>query len=470
MDLPAEFSTRMRRLLGDEYIDFEAALSTEPQTSLRLNPAKCDRQPDYRPVPWCRNAYYLDTRPAFTFDPRLHGGLYYVQEASSMFLDHVLRRFVDRPVRYLDLCAAPGGKSTLALAALPAGSLAVCNEVVRPRTHILAENLIKWGYDNTIVTRNSAADFGKLTHYFDVILVDAPCSGEGMFRKDPQAIAEWSPAQVGLCADRQREILTDVWDALRPGGLLIYSTCTYNREENEDIVHFLCERFGATPLDASPSEAWHIRPSLDTDLPAYRFMPHYTRGEGLFMAVLRKPGYEEECQRDEWLPRTSRKGGKSKNPRQPGKGNPASWRTWLAAPDDYTFDIGDTTVTALPSAYATDHAFFATHFEVVHRGIPVASLKGRDWQPHHALALSTGLAPDAFEPLPLSLVDAITYLRREAPAVASDPHHRGTRLVVYEGTPLGWCNHLGNRINNLYPTEWRIRSGYLPDDLRLPTW
>ena len=370
----------------------------------------------------------------------------------------------------LDMCAAPGGKSTLALAALPAGSLAVCNEVVRPRTHILAENLIKWGYDNTIVTRNSAADFGKLTHYFDVILVDAPCSGEGMFRKDPQAIAEWSPAQVGLCADRQREILTDVWDALRPGGLLIYSTCTYNREENEDIVHFLCERFGATPLDASPSEAWHIRPSLDTDLPAYRFMPHYTRGEGLFMAVLRKPGYEEECQRDEWLPRTSRKGGKSKNPRQPGKGNPASWRTWLAAPDDYTFDIGDTTVTALPSAYATDHAFFATHFEVVHRGIPVASLKGRDWQPHHALALSTGLAPDAFEPLPLSLVDAITYLRREAPAVVPDSHHRGTRLVVYEGSPLGWCNHLGNRINNLYPTEWRIRSGYLPDDLRLPTW
>ena len=470
MDLPAEFSTRMRRLLGDEYIDFEAALSTEPQTSLRLNPAKCDRQPDYRPVPWCRNAYYLDTRPAFTFDPRLHGGLYYVQEASSMFLDHVLRRFVDRPVRYLDLCAAPGGKSTLALAALPAGSLVVCNEVVRPRTHILAENLIKWGYDNTIVTRNSAADFGKLTHYFDVILVDAPCSGEGMFRKDPQAIAEWSPAQVGFCADRQREILTDVWDALRPGGLLIYSTCTYNREENEDIVHFLCERFGATPLDASPSEAWHIRPSLDADLPAYRFMPHYTRGEGLFMAVLRKPGHEEECQRDEWLPRTSRKGGKSKNPRQPGKGNPAPWRTWIAAPDDYTFDIGDTTVTALPSAYATDHAFFATHFEVVHRGIPVATLKGRDWQPHHALALSTGLAPDAFEPLPLSLVDAITYLRREAPAVASDPHHRGTRLVVYEGTPLGWCNHLGNRINNLSPTEWRIRSGYLPDDLHLPTW
>ena len=241
MKLPAEFTDRMRRLLGDEYGDFETALLTESQTSLRLNPAKCNRRPDYQPVPWCRDAYYLETRPAFTFDPRLHGGAYYVQEASSMFLDYVLRRFVDTPVRYLDLCAAPGGKSTLALSALPAGSLAVCNEVVRNRTHILAENIIKWGYDNTVVTRNTAADFGKLHHYFDVVLVDAPCSGEGMFRKDAQAVTEWSPAQVGVCAERQREILSDVWDALRPGGLLIYSTCTYNREENEDMIHFLCK-------------------------------------------------------------------------------------------------------------------------------------------------------------------------------------------------------------------------------------
>ena len=282
MELPAEFTDRMRRLLGDEYDDFATALLSEPQTSLRLNPAKCNGRPDYQPVSWCRDAYYIETRPAFTFDPRLHGGVYYVQEASSMFLDYVLRRFVDTPVRYLDLCAAPGGKSTLALSALPAGSLVVCNEVVRNRTHILAENVVKWGYDNTIVTRNTAADFGKLHHYFDVILVDAPCSGEGMFRKDTQAATEWSPAQVGVCAERQREILSDVWDALRPGGLLIYSTCTYNREENEDIIRFLCDHFDATPLAAAPPAAWHIHPSLDKELPAYRFYAPLYPGRGAF--------------------------------------------------------------------------------------------------------------------------------------------------------------------------------------------
>lgn len=469
MELPAEFSARMHRLLGDEYAAFEAALTAEPQTSIRLNPAKCDRQPDYRPVPWCRHAYYLDTRPAFTFDPRLHGGVYYVQEASSMFLDYLLRRYVDRPVRYLDLCAAPGGKSTLALSALPAGSLAVCNEVVRNRAHILAENIAKWGFDNTVVTRNSAADFGALHHYFDVILVDAPCSGEGMFRKDAQAIDEWSPAQVGLCADRQREILTDVWDALRPGGLLIYSTCTYNREENEEMVHFLMKHFGATPLDAAPPEEWHIHPSLDADLPAYRFMPHYTRGEGLFMAALRKPGDEDDCERDSWLRRSARRQEKKKTGRPAAKDDNHALRSWILSPDDYLFDTAADTVTALPAAYAADHALFATRFDVVHRGIPVATPKGREWLPHPSLALSTHLNREAFDTLSLTPAEAIVYLRRESPAIMPDSR-RGIRLVACDNVPLGWCNHLGNRINNLYPPEWRIRSGYLPDNPNLPVW
>lgn len=469
MKLPAEFTDRMRRLLGDEYGDFETALLTESQTSLRLNPAKCNRRPDYQPVPWCRDAYYLETRPAFTFDPRLHGGAYYVQEASSMFLDYVLRRFVDTPVRYLDLCAAPGGKSTLALSALPAGSLAVCNEVVRNRTHILAENIIKWGYDNTVVTRNTAADFGKLHHYFDVVLVDAPCSGEGMFRKDAQAVTEWSPAQVGACADRQREILSDVWDALRPGGLLIYSTCTYNREENEDMIHFLCKHFGATPLSADPPAAWHIRPSLDEDLPAYRFMPHYTPGEGLFMAIVRKPGNADECERDEWLQRAVRKNGKNRNKRPTAKGDTEAWRSWISTPEKYVFDTADESVTALPAPFAPDYDLFATRFDLVHRGIPVALRKGREWQPHHALALSTGLNAEAFDALPLTTDEAIAYLRRETWPTPADTR-RGMRLVTCDGLPLGWCNHLGNRINNLYPQEWRIRSGYRPENPNLPVW
>ncbi|MCD7710974.1 MAG: RsmB/NOP family class I SAM-dependent RNA methyltransferase, partial [Porphyromonadaceae bacterium] len=294
MILPAAFSSRMRTLLGNEYEAFDAALHTAPQVSLRLNPSKGIPSPAYTPVPWCREGYYLDTRPAFTFDPLLHAGAYYVQEASSMFLDFLLRRLIDRPVRYLDLCAAPGGKSTLALSALPAGSLLICNEVVRTRTSILAENLMKWGGDNLIVTRNSAADFGALRHYFDVILVDAPCSGEGMFRKEEQAVTEWSPNQIACCTERQREILSDVWEALSPGGLLLYSTCTYNREENEEIGSFLARRFQAEPLWIETPSEWHISPSFDTALPAYRFFPHRTRGEGLFMMALRKPGNLEE--------------------------------------------------------------------------------------------------------------------------------------------------------------------------------
>lgn len=469
MELPAEFTDRMCRLLGDEYDDFATALLSEPQTSLRLNPAKCNGRPDYQPVSWCRDAYYIETRPAFTFDPRLHGGVYYVQEASSMFLDYVLRQFVDTPVRYLDLCAAPGGKSTLALSALPAGSLVVCNEVVRNRTHILAENVVKWGYDNTIVTRNTAADFGKLHHYFDVILVDAPCSGEGMFRKDTQATTEWSPAQVGVCAERQREILSDVWDALRPGGLLIYSTCTYNREENEDMIRFLCDHFDATPLAAAPPAAWHIHPSLDKELPAYRFMPHYTRGEGLFMAIVRKPGNADECERDEWLQRAVRKNGKNRNKRPAAKGDTEVWRSWVSAPEKYVFDTDDESVTALPTSLVPDYDLFATRFDIVHRGIPVASRKGREWQPHHALALSTSLNTEAFDALPLTFDEAIAYLRRETWPTLADPR-RGMRLVTCDGLPLGWCNHLGNRINNLYPQEWRIRSGYRPENPNLPVW
>ena len=305
--------------------------------------------------------------------------------------------------------------------------------------------------------------------FFHKIILDAPCSGEGMFRKDTQATTEWSPAQVGVCAERQREILSDVWDALRPGGLLIYSTCTYNREENEDMIRFLCDHFDATPLAAAPPAAWHIHPSLDKELPAYRFMPHYTRGEGLFMAIVRKPGNADECERDEWLQRAVRKNGKNRNKRPAAKGDTEVWRSWISTPEKYVFDTDDESVTALPASLVPDYDLFATRFDIVHRGIPVASRKGREWQPHHALALSTSLNTEAFDALPLTTDEAIAYLRRETWPTLTDPR-RGMRLVTCDGLPLGWCNHLGNRINNLYPQEWRIRSGYRPENPNLPVW
>src|SRR5574344_2855112 len=237
MNLPEKFSSYTAELFGKEsYESFLRALEEDAPVSVRLNPVKSFGFQEEGKVPWCEQGYYLSERPTFTFDPLFHSGCYYVQEASSMFLDAVLRHYVSRPVRMLDLCAAPGGKSTLACSALPEGSLLVANELIRSRAQILSENLIKWGYPNCIATNNDPKDFSFLRGFFDLIIVDAPCSGEGMFRKDANALQEWSPENVDLCSKRQLRILYDIWDCLAPEGTLIYSTCTFNERENEDVV------------------------------------------------------------------------------------------------------------------------------------------------------------------------------------------------------------------------------------------
>lgn len=259
-----------------------------------MNTDKCGLVPlESTSVPWCREGYYLSGRPSFTFDPLFHAGCYYVQEASSMFLEQALRQYVHEPVTMLDLCAAPGGKSTLARSVLPEGSLLVANEVMRNRSQVLAENLIKWGNPGVIVTNNDPADFTELGSLFDVILTDVPCSGEGMFRKDEVAVQEWSIENVDTCWQRQRRILRDIWPCLKTGGLLVYSTCTYNREENEDNVAWITQELGAEVLPLEIQPDWHITGNLiGTEFPVYRFLPHKTTGEGLFMAVLRKTADE----------------------------------------------------------------------------------------------------------------------------------------------------------------------------------
>ena len=221
MKLPSEFEARSLEWMGEEtYRALEAALQTEPPISIRVNRNKWDEEVTGVCVPWSFTGLYLPKRPTFTFDPLFHAGCYYVQEASSMFVEQVLRTYVTEPVVMLDLCAAPGGKSTHARSVLPEGSLLVANEVMRNRSQVLAENLIKWGDSRVVVTNNDPADFTALTELFDVILTDVPCSGEGMFRKDPVAVDEWSMDNVQICWQRQRRILADVWPALKPGGLL----------------------------------------------------------------------------------------------------------------------------------------------------------------------------------------------------------------------------------------------------------
>ena len=459
-NLPLSFIERTRRLLGDDFSRFASALESEPPVSIRLNPAKCrlDGELGNR-VPWSQQGYYLSSRPAFTFDPRFHAGAYYVQEAASMFLNRVIAQYIHTPVRYLDLCAAPGGKSTDAIASLPAGSLVVSNEVIPNRANILTENIIKWGSPFSIVTRNEAAEFASLEAYFDVIATDVPCSGEGMFRKDPDAMTEWSPANVARCAERQRQILTDVWDALRPGGLLIYSTCTYNTEENEDMVRFLMKRFGATPLAVDTTPDQGISPSLDPEVTAYRFMPHRTRGEGLFMAVLQKPGDSDERRLIRLLDNKPHKKGKNKAPVVPDE-----WQGLLTPDTDFAYIARDSSFAAIPQNYLADYNLLACRLNLLHAGVTLASVKGKDYIPHPALALSTALDTRRVDCVETDLPTALAYLRRESIALPPE-QPRGYLLLTYERFPIGWVKNLGNRANNLYPQEWRIRSGYTPDNL-----
>lgn len=276
-------------------------LAQEPSVSIRINPSKIDLKEwevvlSDGVVPWCEYGFYLTHRPPFTFDPLLHAGAYYVQESSSMFLHHVLReilRGARNDLRVLDLCAAPGGKSTLVRSVLPAESLLVSNEPIRGRYQVLQENVMKWGYDRHEVTNRYPKDFRKSKQQFDVIITDVPCSGEGMFRKDEGAIAEWSLQKVEQCQRLQREIVSDAWECLVPGGLLIYSTCTFNTLENEENIKWILENFDAEVLPVHTEAEWNIQGSILPDFiaPVYRFIPGLTRGEGLFMAVIRKRGY-----------------------------------------------------------------------------------------------------------------------------------------------------------------------------------
>ena len=300
--LPADFTERTRQLMGEERFGrYLTSFEEDPPVSIRLNPRKKVMVKDGEPVPWCRNGYYLKQRPNFTFDPLFHAGCYYVQEAASMFLDEVLRQMHNayvshqpsaiRPLTALDLCAAPGGKSTLLRSALPNDCVLYSNEPIRNRANILLENVTKWGYPNHYVTNVYPEAYRKSKMKFDLILCDVPCSGEGMFRKDEATIREWSPQQVEKCWQLQRDIVTDAWACLNDGGLLIYSTCTFNTKENEENIRWILDLFkDAKVLDINTKPEWYITGSLLEGFhePVYRFIPGISRSEGLFVCVLRK--------------------------------------------------------------------------------------------------------------------------------------------------------------------------------------
>ena len=470
MRLPEPFVENIRALLGEEESLrlCETLTQTAPPVSVRLNPWKRTADSSLSILPaspekisWATDAFYLDERPAFTFDPLLHAGCYYVQEASSMFVEQALRQCLlgDKPVAALDLCAAPGGKSTLLRSLLPAGSLLVANEVVRSRAQVLAENLTKWGHPDVVVTNSDPADFTPLADSFDLLLTDVPCSGEGMFRKDEGAVSEWSMENVENCWKRQRRILSDIWPCLKPGGLFIYSTCTYNIKEDEENVRWIRDELGAEILPLDVPEEWGVTGNLlaGEDFPVYRFLPHRTRGEGFFLAVLRKEGEDEPPSYLSSAKAKDRRGkGKDKTRPLFGKAQLAEIGDWLKGADGYTLLPEENTVSAFPAAWLPLLDGLKRQVRVMQAGVALAEQKGKDCLPLHALAMSVLLRPDAFPRQEVDYPQAIAYLRKEA-VTLPDAAPRGMVLLTYRDVPLGFVKNIGNRANNLYPQEWRIR-------------
>lgn len=450
-NLPDGFADMLHTLGLDDLTDTLA--TSEPEVSVRLNPSKPGAEFEgSEPVAWCPGGLYLPQRPVFTLDPGLHQGLYYVQEASSMFHAHIISTLgLDRPVRVLDACAAPGGKTTAVASALPEGSVIVANEFVPARAAILKENIIKWGYPSAIVTRAATSAFSRLAGMFDIIVADVPCSGEGMMRKEPKAVEQWSPGLTSQCAALQWEIVSDLWPALAPGGWMIYSTCTFNRTENEDMLRRIADTFGAETIEVPADASWGITPALDPDLHACRFIPGRTRGEGLFAALIRKPGSADPSNRK--TPKASRKGHR----RDSGTDNTvATAARWILNPEAYTIRSTPERVWAFPTAHLDLLDAVARRADIIHEGIPLATLKGRDIIPAHALALSTALAPGVFPTVELDTPTALAYLRGEAVALPQGTP-KGFVAPAHLGRPLGWMKNLGNRANNLYPAPYRIR-------------
>ena len=464
MTLPEAFIDDCKTHLPSAELEaFIHALSeSEPAISLRYNRAKYEGM-EGQPIGWNpQDGAYLSQRPNFTLDPLIHAGCYYVQEASSQFVTHVLRTLVKEPVVALDLCAAPGGKSTAMLSTLPEGSQLVSNEIDRRRARILSENITKWGMPNVSVTCNTPSDFRKLTHFFDLILTDVPCSGEGMFRKDEGAVRDWSPRKVEECVTRQKEILETIWPTLKPGGILIYSTCTFNVHEDEEMLQYICEELGAEALDIPVNLSWNIHPPLVGNLPCYRFMPHYTRGEGLFLAAVRKEQNDNESAR--LGKKDNKKKGNAKLSGGADKHKPSIDIKKATADLLNQLDCeasivltADGTLRAIP----TDHrkiydSLVEQGLYLLQSGIEMGIIKGRDIIPAHALALSTVRKDSAFPTVELDLDSALNYLRHEAILLeATTP--TGYVIVTYQGHALGFVKNLGNRSNNMYPQEWRIR-------------
>ena len=469
--LPAKFVERvLRDLGGTEGAALCAALDAEPPVSVRLNPAKTGADtlpagPDAGlpvpeaaglpalaiagRVPWSRDGRYLAVRPSFTLDPDFHAGAYYVQEASSQFVGHLLAAVRTEGARILDLCAAPGGKTTLYASLAGPDGLVVANEIDRRRASVLADNVRKWGTGNVAVTTCEPRALGDFEAWFDVVAVDAPCSGEGMFRKDPDARGEWSEGNVKQCAARQDEILREAWRALRPGGTLVYSTCTFNRDEDEGALERMAAWAGdeiAESEETAVEDAWGIVCGRVGAFRTFRFYPHRACGEGFFAAVARK---------------SFDAGGRARTPKarrtvfaQVDKASAAELRRWVRTPERMCFAAVGDTCYGYYVAQAEAVKALGEALPVIYAGVAMGQFFKGSLRPDPALAFFCGLNREAVPAAELYDAQALCYLRRQE--VAAGAFSEGVNLVCARGRALGFAKRIGDRVNNMYPNTLRI--------------
>ena len=457
MRLPEAFVAAVCRELGEaEGRALCKALDGEPTVSVRLNPAKCAgalpavvAAEGVRPVGWCAEGRYLPRRPQFTFDAEFHAGAYYVQEPSSQFVGRLLADVGLDGARVLDLCAAPGGKSTLYASLVGRDGLVVANEIDRRRAQVLADNIRRWGTGNVVVTTADAERMAEFESWYDVVAVDAPCSGEGMFRKDDAARGEWSEANVRLCASRQDAILRAAWRALRPGGTLLYSTCTFNRSEDEGSL----ERFLAWAGDeatesaeVSLDEAWGVVCGRVGVFRTFRFFPHRAEGEGFFAAVARKaPDAGDRTH----VPKARRQVVAPVDRKCAGE-----LSRWVCEPARMRFVEIAGTCYAWPSAQAEALQALSGAVPVIYAGVALGQLFKGALKPDPALALYAGIDRSAVAVAELSGERAVAYLRRQE--VSPEGLAEGINLICARGRALGFAKRIGGRVNNLYPNSLRI--------------
>ena len=439
-ELPQDFLNRMSTLLGSECTSYEKAICTESPTSIRLHPYKGDHRQYDKIVPWCQNGYYLLDRPSFHLDPLWHAGAYYVQEASSMFLEQIFRSLAlpDEPI-ILDACAAPGGKSTHLLSLMDHHGLLISNEIISKRNKVLVENVSRWGMANQIVIQAAVPELRTYDQRYDLVLVDAPCSGEGLFRKDERAIREWSVEHSDACAQRQHHILSDLSDLVVPGGYLIYSTCTHSEAENEDQIAKLIQS-NEWDLVRLPIEHFQgVKTGRDGI--GFRFYPHRVEGEGHFISCIRRKGPTNSGLRD----------------RSAVTGIPDELNNWLDNELCSAFSTIDHhgNVYLFPTEHLTVWEHFNRKGKIRYFGVQAGEFMRGELKPHHHLALSH-LVDLQIPIVDVDLDRALKYLKKEDIGF-SPSYPMGWNLVRYKGVNLGWIKVLQNRINNYYPKSLSIR-------------